>query len=194
MYRYVLFVVIFFLLAPILMARPRSERTTRLAAVVHVYSRTGSCSGFVVKRNVVATAKHCLDSSDIRTVEFADGRREEFVPAYVSKNLDFTLLLVDTKQIEPFRLDPRPNHTLHQVNQIGYTDGGPDQLITPGLVVGRFGERLITTAMAIKGDSGGVVLNHDNSAIGLICQTFFPAPGTEAVAIQAVIKALTELP
>lgn len=199
-----LFIVLFFLILPSLLAsdRRREERPVHVQEVVSILSgdlRTPQeCTGFIVAKDIVVTAAHCLSEKvGIKIVGFADGRKEAFQVLKVSDTpspyTDFAILKVNTAALSAAALERGKVTPLTPTIQFRYSLEDEHQYIMPGMYM-LTTDAVWISSIALPGDSGGPVMSAESEkVIGLVTQSLYPIPVTRAVPIERVLAALAEL-
>lgn len=162
-----------FLLVPLLallaLFRPSYESTiTRVEhSIVRVTNSAGSCTGFVVARNRVLTAQHCVGES-MKAGEYP-------VNAVVADEvLDLALLRVIATQ-EPLQLRDTVVQPFEELTAIGYAFDFPRVMAlsvravivgiapSPAMVPG-----LLVQGESIGGMSGGPIVDRDGRVVGMV--------------------------
>ena len=144
---------------------------------IHKLDQTGhladTASGFVLRKNLIATAFQAIDSAHLLEVEFANGRKENVADlAGWSRVGDWALLRADTGSIPPIeRGDPAKivigeRQIVFNVESNGRTIGGVDiggRRTVPGL-----GERIQIAPDLGDDAAGGPLLDLRGHVVGVI--------------------------
>lgn len=160
---------------------------------------TNSCTGFVVEKNIIVTAAHCLERSGNVRALFEDGTNRKFISLaagnrFISASEDIAVLQGNTGNIVPIKLATEPRIDAH-CRSIGY---GPDYNQKQTQCYG--GKEMWTEGTLVfsgdidYGDSGGPVINDNDEIIGE--QVLLSADGRPtfwAVPTSVIIKYLENL-
>lgn len=161
-----------------LVSSPQKEDRTsvpgKLPGVVHIMTVRGRCTGWVVGKNKVVTAAHCvlgLGNDPEVTVEFQSGATAAFHAVYTNEETDVAVLRGDTGKYRPFKVARNPK--IPELCLVITLRGG-HQLILPcvaqKLTRDLLPKRLALRAEVLTGDSGSPVIGRRNEVIGMITQ------------------------
>lgn len=157
----------------------KAHRPTTLSArlnVVKIHTDCHLCTGFIVGKNLIATAAHCFEENPQRvTANLMDGKKIRLVRLFVAKDYeihpagDIAILSGNTGNTPPLLMDVVPQGVMMSCIEVGY--GGQEttqkdtQCFTANLPT-QWG-LIQFTGQADFGDSGGPVLNAAGEVIGM---------------------------
>lgn len=161
----------------------------------------GRCSGFIVAKDTIFTAAHCTEGHTEINVHFDDGAKrrfkvvEEGIPG---SGIDYAVLQGDTRKIEPLRVSADIPERFSSCFTVGY--GGPDQhepqqtapCIINSVVMEFPAPALEIIGRVIPGDSGGVLIDNQGRAVGVIFAYVRIIPEAGVIAPFANIKEVLE--
>lgn len=144
-----------------------------LPQVLHLYQNHHACTAFIVGKNLVATAAHCIDSKGQIVLESIYNKKTEAKPLYVGQvgeKDDVAILWAPTGKIVPLDLSKARPVFPSFCEFVGYA-GTAHQSILPCIVkqAGQFGYDL--NGQARGGDSGGPLFGADGKIIGIITRS-----------------------
>lgn len=164
--------------------RVRYEKVTAFPQVVRLRMPNASCSGFIIAKNIIMTAAHCVarmeKDSDV-LVYFQGGRKtlaKVLVvgsPEDISK--DFAVLSADTADITPFKVAKHRPKVGTFTLSLGHPDGDEFQFSSIGKVVISEGGVVTVAGVVYPGESGGALISVETfEVVGLISRTGRPVP------------------
>lgn len=168
--------------------RPRYEKVVMDPSIVHLIGRS-SCTGFIVAKDTVATAFHCVDHMDKDSdmlIEFVSGNRALFkVIAHGSLERfvnDWAILQGPTGELPALVLSSKPAKIYDKGISVGYTEGDAFQFATPGVVLARVDGALELALFVYPGDSGSPFVSMETGEVlGIVSATRRPFPGALVV-------------
>jgi S1-C subfamily serine protease len=122
------------------------------------------CSSFVIAKDTVQTAFHCVASSDGQLTVAGDPQVELI---YADPKLDSAVLRVLTKELQPLKAAVNSVLPGEKVIGIGYALGLRKLTLVEGLAQEATARYLITEPMVIPGMSGGPVLNANGEVVAM---------------------------
>lgn len=188
----------------------RVHRQTFLPSVVHIQVLdkagvpTNTCSGALVRKNVVVTAGHCSKTADARfQVRFADLPAVEFKlhAREWSAAKDYAVLVGESPDwVTPLRIQRKRPRATDFIWGSGYpaseTGENDIQYSSGGVYLAFVSEqdRHFVARATYKGESGGPLLNGAGEIVGIMVKTWgfgnAHLPLTYAVPVQQWIEAL----
>ena len=147
-----------------------SENTT---SVVMVGFEHGHCTGFVVSKDVIMTAGHCIDDlqHQLKVLD-STGTEHVAIPFFDDDELDLGLLYVLNLKLPPLPLatkEPIIGERLMVIGFPGYAQGS--KMFEVGYLKGfmRTPKRnfLISDNMLFRGESGGPVFDETGLVVGV---------------------------
>lgn len=159
-----------------------------------------TCTGFILSKNVLGTASHCiLDSGNEKvtgTVVFTDKTRKPFkILAYggMYASQDWALIAAETGDRRPLRFNiDTPTIGMFTVS-IGHPHGNVQQETSFGMLMS-IGQTLRISGVNFPGESGSPILFRDSEeVIGILSATYRVAPVTIATPIAPLARKFFEL-
>jgi hypothetical protein len=179
--RFLLLISIFVLVICSTIVFGRNSHPTSYEQVVKIVADGNFlCTGVVVKKNVVATAGHCLTRHRKVGVKILNRPMKVFTrwkyrfSPYTHE--DWGFLIGDTGNIKPWKLKAGPPKTPYPTTFISADPPeGKQQRAIPIVIDKYFYHKgilnLIGQGVVIGGDSGSPILDHEKNVIGLIVAT-----------------------
>lgn len=170
-----------------------ANQTPYFASVVKLTTATARCSGFVLGKDLVITAGHCVGGDKTRII-FDDGMSVEATTAFVGshRGADFAILIAATGERKPLKPATyiRP---MGEATMIGYPWVADRQVIEAGQVIYGDDRFIRIASYAFPGSSGSPVFDEDFNVIGICTTTEYPAPVFTGTSIKLVVMKLKEL-
>jgi V8-like Glu-specific endopeptidase len=175
-------------------------RFEEISNVPNILSLNYSCTAWVIKKNLIATAKHCVMGMQERNAlslgVFTDGYSTNFKIINQGEELDhrdWAILEGDTRNLIPFDLATEAPEFDSNCWHAGYGGGSAVQHKMPC----SFGQEALggfftLHSVAIPGDSGSPVVDEETGrVIGLVVRTGYPIPVTYVVPYTELKRALS---
>jgi len=178
--------------------RLRIERPAIDEAVVRLEINNSLCSGFVVAKDLIATAAHCVARKTPIThalVNFLDGTDVPFkvvAKGSVQAGHDWALVSADTREIVPIPFNialPTPGMV---VASVGHPHGVIEQWMTFGMVM-QVGKVIILAEINYPGESGSVIMDQGGNAIGILSAVNLQTPVAYITPIEILASKMYEL-
>lgn len=179
--------------------RLRIEREVIDDRVVRLLINSHACSGFVVAKDLIATAAHCVNVKDNKfyktEVDYVGGRKAPF--KFVAKGglyagADWALISSDTEAIESMPLSFVPVTPGMVVATIGHPFAVIEEIMTFGMVMKV--DSMITIAMInYPGESGSPVIDQGGLVIGILSAVHVQTPVTYITPVTPLGKKIYEL-
>lgn len=177
------------------LAGGRSPAPFQDMAVVNI---GGWCSGFVAQKDIVVTARHCIDGPfglqfQTLPVLFADQRHADFTVLASGTgeawDEDWAILKGDTKDVIPHELAKEQPEPFTGCYSLGYGGGSPLQMQSNAVLDDGTEEGLLRLYQEIiGGDSGSALFNADTGeVIGIVVRSSRFAPLALSVPISKVL-------
>lgn len=165
----------------------REEAPSHMRFVAHVGE---NCSGFVVAKDVVLTAGHCIENElGLLSVSFPESTSLFVAPKPLEPKTRLTLsdlafLRGDTGDAKPLSFAAKPKaHVGERGIVVGHGAGRVHQYSSP-VVVERVESDtglLVLAGIIVGGDSGSIVMLESDEAIGMVVGTRQPFPEGYAI-------------
>lgn len=151
----------------------RPHINQELLQVLHLYQSDHSCTAFIIGRNLVATAAHCIDPKGDIILQSMYGMRVYAKPLYVGTvggKDDVAILSAPTGKIIPLRVAKTDPKLPTWCAFVGFASTG-HQSILPCIVGqgGQFGWDIM--GQARSGDSGGPLFGSNGEIIGVVTRS-----------------------
>lgn len=178
--------------------RLRVEREVEDERVVRLFIDNKSCTGFVVAKNVLATAAHCISQpAPIKEAiaEFTDGSEKPFkviAQGGTAAGQDWALLKTDTGKRPPFQFAITPPTLGEMVASVGHPYGVPEQLMTYGMIM-RLDNMIHTAQTNYPGESGSPLIDRGGQVMGIVAAINVQAPVTYVTPIGVLARKLFQL-
>jgi len=140
---------------------PRIKEVIVHKAVVNIGNY---CSGVIIKKNLIATAAHCIRGQKRAKIIFYNQDKAYADVLYVGKpgRRDFAFLQVDTLNLPYIPLATKQPYPLTLIKHLGYS-GTKAQWATPGIalipILTMRGLGFLAAIQIIPGDSGGAIVD-----------------------------------
>lgn len=183
--------------------RLRAEVEVSLEGIVQLrtYSLDGvaSCSGFIVKKDIIITAGHCIHAQGAfaQKVVFSNKKTVDYTVVFASfstlgEKPDFAIIKADTDNRASLRLADHSTLLFEPVQVIGVHEA--KQYASPGLHIFTRGVESFFALSVVHGDSGGPIVNkHNGLVLGVTSSMFRDGPLATGAPIKIVIAKLREL-
>lgn len=176
-----------------------TKQTTVQPAVVSISDGWGICSGFIIGKSYVITAKHCTTTSDILLITFYDKREIIGVVVYTDPENDFVIVKTNTYKYPALKYTIEEPEFGTIVEHYRFNVQEDAQYVAKGVYAkeycdgfGWFSPCLLYVAAAlVPGDSGGPVVREDTKeVIGVTAMSFWPigAPMSMLVPMRYVVE------
>jgi S1-C subfamily serine protease len=141
--------------------------------VVQLFIDDYTCSGAIVKKNLILTAGHCVkDPAKNKVVVFSDQEvadfniyKFEFRPDCVH---DWALITAETGPRPIMTLASEDPGIMAQVFSIGHPYGLSHQFLAVHKWITRVQDNIIMSGFAIGGESGSALYNSHNKVLGVV--------------------------
>jgi hypothetical protein len=138
------------------------------------------CSGFIAQKNIVVTAAHCVEHTDMPIVQFYNYKIELFEVKFLgnmANGNDFAVLKGNTHDLPALQNHPKRPEFLTSIIHFGY-NSSPAQWATPGKYIGVLCKNNecahYIAARVVPGDSGGAVIIYGtNLVIGIAVESYW---------------------
>jgi|GEM_PF-4571601 S1-C subfamily serine protease len=168
-------------------------------SVVHLLMQRSTCSGFIVGKNVIATASHCISYNGQAItkgkVVYTDNVAVDFKVIKIGGTFagnDWALLQADTGTREVLKFMIDVPHVGDIVKSIGHPNGVPYQVESIGQIV-FVGQVYRMACKNYPGESGSPVLDSNNEVIGILSATYSAVPLTVITPIAPLARTFFQL-
>lgn len=179
-------------------SRLRIERPVVDPRIVRLEIDSHLCTGFVVAKDLIATASHCVLQKEpikLALVDFIDGRYETFKVVAVGglyAGNDWALLKSNTEEIEPIPFSIVPPVPGLMVASIGHPHGIKEEIMTFGMVTA-VGRMIQLAEINYPGESGSPIIDQGGQVIGVLSAVNIQAPVAYVTPIEVLAKKLFQL-
>lgn len=184
-------------------ADPRQLMLNPIPQVVYL-SLVGnhSCTGFVIEKNILITAHHCVEDNLLAgnpfiEAHYIDGSRTPLLIAAhgISEDLDdWAVLVGDTGSIPPLMVAEEMPAIGSKTRSVGFGGDLRGQAFSDGEFQGiSWQQKYKIATQVIPGDSGSPLLDSKGRAVGIVIQTSCLEPLAFAIPIHPAIVALHKL-
>jgi hypothetical protein len=180
-----------------------ASRFEQPALTTNVVQISRHCSGFILPKNIVITARHCVSENIVTgspvKVVFYDGLEADFnLIGYgeAEDSRDFAILRGDTRGFTPWQISETIPEKGSICAHVGHGGGSPRQLLGVCRVIGldHTSGYIELAGAVIGGDSGSAVFDYETQKVfGIIVRSSYPVPTVLVVPIYPVINEIRKL-
>jgi len=165
--------------------------------VPNILSLNSSCTAFVIGKNRIMTAKHCVmgmkETNRLSTGVFVDGYTTNFKLVNEGEEIDthdWAVLEGDTRNVIPFKLTTKLPNVEDICWHAGYGGTGVVQNKMLCSFSYTYTGYIVISSAAIPGDSGSPVIDENTGVVvGLLVRTRYPIPTAYLVPFTELKKA-----
>lgn len=173
-----------------------TKRKTVQPAVVSISNGRRICSGFIIGKNYVITAKHCTKHPNTIVITFYDMVEIIGIVVYTDSKNDFVILKTNTYKYPALKYTVEKQKFGTIVEHYRFIKKEGAQYSAKGIYAREYCEKFYpclhyVAAELIRGDSGGPVVREDTKeVVGVMSESFWPigAPMSMLVPMRYVVE------